>query len=362
TTATMSARAPADDVISISSSPDSDSDCQIVKVVPSPVKRGKNRSTRWKRQPSTNKTNRQPAMTDRRGREMKIRQREQADDRDRLRTKTASRAHGKWLNEDSMERRRDDVCHGALQGTKQRIVKDGHLSLMGEDAQASRRHCVDPKLSTASFPFLSHGVECKQEVRHQGDDSWGVRSRSCSTVTLDFSPRMSAVQIEDDTELRRDEQEMFSMFDGSSETIDLVDAAPRCPVLNPEGAVSSSSADPTPSLKSTSILKDELDATRARLTRKRRSRRESPANDDPFRSTDGSQHRIGSWLKAHKDRHQLVPRKRSGPIWDTIVNVTAFDALPGPFFTRPKNVMRDLTHKDAMKERAKRRRKQGLNV
>ncbi|TFB00567.1 hypothetical protein CCMA1212_007606 [Trichoderma ghanense] len=355
----MSARAPAHDVISISSSSASDSDCRIVKVVPSPAKRGRHRSTRWKSKPSTIKTKREPAITDCRSREMKTRQREEADDKDRPGTTSAQRAYGKWLNEDSMERRRDGVCDGGLQGSTQRMLRDGHLSVVGEDAQASHQHFVDPKLSTASFPFLSQGLDCKLEVRHQGDDHCGARSRSCSTATLDFSPKLSAARLEDGTELGRDEQEeMFSMLDGASETIDF-DSIPRSPALNLGGPVSSSTAYPTPSLET--IWKEELKAGGARLTSKRRSCHKSHANDDPFRSTGRSQHRISAWANAQRDRHQLL-RKRRGPMWNSIINVGALNALPGPLFTRPKKVLREVTYEAAMKERAKRKRKQGFNV
>ncbi|KAH0490905.1 hypothetical protein TgHK011_002352 [Trichoderma gracile] len=355
----MSARMPTDDVISIPSSSDSDSDCRIVKVVPSLVEGGKNKTTKWESKPSTILWKRKPAMTGRRGGgEMKIRQRRQAYDKDRLGTKSASRAYGKWLHEDSMERRRDAVGDGGLQGTRQPILRDGHLFVTGEDAQASRQQSVDPKLSTASFPFSSQGVECELEARHPGDDHWGARSRSCSTATLDFSPRMRAALL-DDTNLGRDEQgESLSMLDGSSDTIDL-DGAPCCPAMEDRRAVSSSSAHPTPSLAT--ILKEEVNADGARLTRKRRSRHKSRANDDPSRSTGGSQHHISAWAAAQGDRHQLPPIT-SGPMWESIIKVGAFSALPGPLFTRPKKVLREVTYEDVMKERAKRKRKQGFNM
>lgn len=363
TTPTMSARHPSDDVISISSSSGCDSDCRIVKVLPSPVKRGKNRSTRWKRKPSNIQTKREATLTDQRGREMRIRQREQAYDRDRLGTRSASRVHAKWLNEDSMQRRRDAVCDGGLQGTKRMILKDGHLSVTGEDSQAGHQNTVDSKLSSASSPFSSQGVECKLEVRHQGDDdNWAVRSRSCSTATLDFSPRIRAAQLEGHKELGRDGQELLSMLNGPSEVLDF-GPTPRSSILeHGEGEVaSSSSAYPMPSAGSTSILKEESNADGARLTRKRRSRHKSRANDDQSGSTGGPQHRIGAWVAAQRDRHQLPPI-RSGPMWESIINVGAFSALPGPFFTRPKRVLREVTYEGAMKERAKRKRKRGFNV
>ncbi|EGR51038.1 Hypothetical protein TRIREDRAFT_104089, partial [Trichoderma reesei QM6a] len=360
TTASMNARLSTDDVISISSSSDSDSDCRIVRVVPSPSKRGKNKTARWESKPSTViRWKREAAMTGRRGREMMTRQRGKADDKDRLGTKSTSRVYRKWLTEDSMERRRDAVCDGRLQGTKQTLLRDGHLSVTGEDAQANHQHSVDPNLSTASFPFLSQGSQRRLEVRHQGgDDHRGARSRSCSTATLDFSPRMRAALLEDDTDGGRDKQELFSMLDGSSDTIEF-DDAPRCLEWNSGGAVSPSNAYPTPSLET--MLKGESNADGARLTRKRRSRHKSHANDDPSRSTGGSRHRISAWAAAQRDRHQLPPI-RSGPMWESIINVGAFSALPGPLFTRPKRVLREVTYEDTMRERARRKRKQELTM
>lgn len=346
------------DVIFISSS-DNDSDCRIVKVVPSPIKRGKNK-LQWQNKPSS-KT--QTSRTSRKSREMTIHQLNEAVYEDRQDMASTPREYAKRLNTDLMATRRDAARNGGLQGTNQSVnslrcgSKTDHLSDTGskntqtsrdairhvdlEDRFAIQQYTADLSPANTSSPSLQ-SVEFKQELQHHEDEDEqrSARSRSGSTATLDFSPEEPVAQLDSCEGLGKDAQGIVGMLDGPSETTEPIGAT-RCTSLNAREVISHSSDYPTPSRESSLEKSDP-----AVLPEKVQDGKKTFEKDYSFEPANTLQNH-GS-----PSRCQL-PRVGRWPAWNSVINVAAFEAMPGPLFTRPKQALDAVTYEAVMEERAK---------
>ncbi|KAL7942733.1 hypothetical protein V8C42DRAFT_331760 [Trichoderma barbatum] len=354
-----------DDVIAIESS-DSDSDCRIVKIAPSPARRGKNKS-KWQNKSSGEARG---AVADRRGREMTMRQLNAAVYEDRHDMSSASREDAKRLSRGLM------AARGGLQGTTsttannlQTRINDTytqtdsssiqHVDLEEPFSIERYMYVADINATRISCPPLWRSEECKQEPPSQEDegeeeneDEDGherrLRSRSGSTATLDFSPERQRRKSSE-----RDAQEFASMPDGASESLELLDTR-HCTTLNActKEAISHNSGCPTPT-RETSLEK----AASALLTIEHQD--EEKALEKNFSSES-----INALPQPHKEtlsesRRQLHQTGR-WPTWKSVINVAALEALPGPLFTRPKQVLDTVTYEAVMEEKAANERKQTL--
>ncbi|KAL5090734.1 hypothetical protein Trisim1_004044 [Trichoderma cf. simile WF8] len=331
------------DVISIESS-DSDSDCQIVEVLPSPPKRGKNKS-RWR--------NKLSSKTQTRSREMTINQLNKTVNEDRLNMSSASKGYAKRLSVDLT------ATGCGLQGTTSKTdhlpdtePNDAdavpHVDL--EDPFSVQRYINDDsEAASISFPSLAQSAECEQEPHFEdvedGDEygQWSARSRSGSTATLDFSPERESY-----SDSGKDAHGIVGMFDKVPESAELTDTRDCTTVaadtmrmmvhnsgyLTPTEEASSERSDP---FASKMELQDQGEASEG----------------------DASIGSINATLQPHeaasRSGHQLPQAWR----WDSVVNVAAFKALPGPLFTRPKQVLDVVTYESMMEERAAKEAKEG---
>ncbi|KAL6812292.1 hypothetical protein V8C40DRAFT_257385 [Trichoderma camerunense] len=332
------------DVISIESS-DSDSDCQIVEVIPSPPKRGKNNS-RWQKKLSS--------KTQTRSREMTMRQLDKVVYEDRPSMSSASKGYARRLSVDLT------ATGCGLQGTtfKTDHLPDtepndadavSHVDL--EDPFSVQRYINDDsEAASISFPNLAQSAECKQEPHFEDGDNnededgqRSARSRSGSTATLDFSPERESCSDSD-----KNVHGIVDMFDealgstGLARTRDCttVDACTMRMMLHNSGYLtpaeeaSSERSDPI-------ILNMELQIEEKAL------------------EGDSSMVSSNAILQPHetasKSSHQLPQAGR----WDSVVNVAAFKALPGPLFTQPKQILDVVTYESIMEEKAAKEAKEG---
>lgn len=334
------------DVVSIESS-DSDSDCQIVEVISSPanLKRGKNKP-RW--------PNKLSSKTQPRSREMKMHQLDKVVYEDRPSMSLASKEYAMRLSVDLT------AVDCGLQGTNSKtdhlldtepndIDAVPHVDL--EDPFSVQRYIdYDWKAASTSFPCLAQSVECKQDPHFENDDEdedehgqQSARSRSGSTATLDFSPERESYSDSD-----KDTHGIVGMFDEAPESTELtdtrdcttVDADTMRMMLHNSGYLTP--AEETSSERPEScVLKME------------------PQIEEKALEGDSSIGPINAALQPHevasKSGHQLPQAGR----WDSVVNVAAFKALPGPLFTRPKQTLDVVTYESMMEERAAQEAKEG---
>lgn len=323
------------DVISIESS-DSDSDCQIVEVIPSPPKRGKNKS-RWQ--------NKLSSKTQTRSREMTMHQLNKVIYEDRPSMSSASKGYARRLSVDLT------ATDCGLQGMNSKTdhlpdtePNDAdavpHVDL--EDPFSVQRYINDDsEAASISFPSLTQSAECKKEPHFEdGDeDEHGQRStpsRSASTATLDFSPERESYSGSD-----KEINGIVGMLDEAPESTGLIDKR-NCATLDactmrmmphnsgyltPAEETSSERSDP---FISKMKLQDEGEAS------------EGHSSFKPINVT------LQAHKQASKSGHQFPQAGR----WDSVVNVAAFKALPGPFFTRPKQILDVVTYESMMEERA----------
>lgn len=332
------------DVISIESS-DSDSDCQIVEVYPSPAKRGKNKS-RWR--------NKLSSKTQTRGREMTMHQPNKVVYEDRPSMSSASRGYAKRLSVDLTA----SGC--GLQGTNSKTdhlpdtePNDAdavpHVDL--EDPFSVQRYINDDsEAANISFPCLTQSVDCKQEPHFEDGDEdedehgqRSTRSRSGSTATLDFSPERESYSDSD-----KDIHGIVGMFDEAPESPGLTDT---------RDCTTEDACTMRRMLHNTGYLTPNEEASSERsdsIISKMKPQDEGEASEgDP---SIGSPNAI---LQPHesasKSGHQLPQAGR----WDSVVNVAAFKALPGPLFTRPKQIIDVVTYESMMEERAAKEARRG---
>ncbi|KAL7782804.1 hypothetical protein V8C43DRAFT_295140 [Trichoderma afarasin] len=330
------------DVISIESS-DSDSDCQLVEVIPSPPKRGKNNS-RWQKKLSS--------KTQTRSREMTMHQLDKVVYEDRPSMSSASKGYARRLGVDLT------AADCGLQGTNSKtdhlpdtessdVDAVPHVDL--EDPFSVQRYIADSKAASTSPPCSTQSVECEQELNFEDGDEdehgqRSARSRSGSTATLDFSPKRESYSDSD-----KDTHGIVGIFDEAPESAGLTrtrDGAmlEACTMrmmkhnsgyLTPTDEASSERSNP---IISKMKLQHEVKAF------------EGNSTIGPLNVT----------LQPHeapssKSGHQLPQAGR----WDSVVNVAAFKALPGPLFTRPKQVLDVVTYESMMGERAAKEAKEG---
>ncbi|KAM6485707.1 hypothetical protein HDV62DRAFT_258841 [Trichoderma sp. SZMC 28011] len=334
------------DVISIESS-DSDSDCQIMEVYPSPAKRGKNKS-RWR--------NKLSSKTQTRSREMTMHQLSKVVYEDRPNMSSTSKGYAERLSVDLT------AADGGLQGMTSKTdhfpdteANDAdavpHVDL--EDPFSVQRYINDDsEAASSSFPSLAQSVECKQEPDFEDSDNnededehvqRSTRSRSGSTATLDFFPERESYSDSD-----KDTHGVVGMFDEASQLTGLTDKR-NCTTLEagtmrmmlhntgyltPTDEASSERSDPF-------ILKMELP-----------DEEEAFEGDSSFKPTNVT-------LQAHKEASESSHQLPQGGRWDSVVNVAAFKALPGPLFTRPKQILDVITYESMMEERAAQEAKEG---
>ncbi|KAL6799762.1 hypothetical protein J3E68DRAFT_254780 [Trichoderma sp. SZMC 28012] len=328
------------DVISIESS-DSDSDCQIVEVIPSPPKRGKNNS-RWQKKLSS--------KTQTRNREMTIHQLNKVVYEDRPSMSSASKGYARRLGVDLT------AADCGLQGTNSKTDHlpdtepndaDGVPCVDLEDPFSVQRYIDDSKATSRSSSCLTQSVECKQDAHFEDEHEHGqrsARSRSGSTATLDFSPEKESYSDSD-----KDTNGIVGMFDEAAESTGLteardcatVDAGTMRRMLHNTGYL-------TPT--------EEVSSERSDLFMPKME--EFPDEEKAFEG-DSSFEPINVQLQAHKEApkssHQLPQAGR----WDSVVNVAAFKALPGPLFTRPKQILDVVTYESMMEEREAKEAKEG---
>ncbi|EHK17863.1 uncharacterized protein TRIVIDRAFT_225989 [Trichoderma virens Gv29-8] len=355
----MMAMDSADDVISIESS-DNDSDCRIVKVIPSPAKRGKNKS-RWQNKLSS-KTRGTPA--DWRGRDMTTRQLNEAVYEDRPSMSSASRRYTKHPSVGLMT----TPC--SLQGTNSKtdymylpdtgpndtstFTRAGSCAIQHvdlEDHVSIQRYIADSKAASTPFPTSWQSVKCKREPRHLGDEDEdedqrrSVRSRSGSTATLDFSPERQSHKSSGG-----DAREIIGMLDEPSESTKLVDTkdntmldASTVGVMPHNGDYPTSTPEASPEKPDAAILTMH------------------PQNGQNISEGDSSFGPINAPLQPHKEASASGGQlRRAGRrlAWESVVNIAAFKALPGPLFTRPKPILGTVTYKSMMEERAAQKTKE----
>ncbi|KAK4065917.1 uncharacterized protein Triagg1_8469 [Trichoderma aggressivum f. europaeum] len=333
-----------DNVISIESS-DSDSDCQIVEVVPSPAKRGKNKS-RWQNKLSSN--------TQRRGRETTMRQLDKVIDEDCPSMSSASKGYARRLSVDLT------VAGCGLQGTNSEtdhlpdtepndVDAVPHVDL--EDPFSIQRYIDDDsEAASISFPSLTQCVESKQEPQFEDDDDDGdefgqrrTRSRSASTATLDFSPERESLSDSD-----KDTHGIVGMFDEAPESTGLADtrdcttpdACTMRKMLHNSGYL-------TPIEESCSERSDPIISTV-----------EHKDEENVFEG-DSLIEPINVPLQPHGAAYKSSHRLPQTGKWDSVVNVAAFKALPGPLFTRPKQILDVVTYESMMEEKAAQQAKEG---
>ncbi|KAJ4854728.1 uncharacterized protein T069G_10286 [Trichoderma breve] len=324
------------DVISIESS-DSDSDCQIVEVIPSPPKRGKNNS-RWQKKLSS--------KTQTRSREMTMHQLDKVVYEDRPSMSSASKGYARRPGVDLT------AADCGLQGTNSKTdhLPDiepnnadavPHIDL--EDPFSVRQYIADDsKAARISFPCLTQSVDCTQDPHFEDGDEdededehgqRSARSRSGSTATLDFSPERESYSDSD-----KNTHRMFGEASESAELTDTrdcttVDADTMRMMLHNSGyltpAEETSSERPDPC-----VLKMELQIEEKAL--------EGDSSIGPISAT----------LQPHKEASKSGQQLPQAGRWDSVVNVAAFKALPGPLFTRPKQTLDVVTYESMMEERA----------
>ncbi|KAL6694202.1 hypothetical protein J3F84DRAFT_378849 [Trichoderma pleuroticola] len=224
-----------------------------------------------------------------------------------------------------------------------------HVDL--EDPFSIQRYLDDDsEVASISFPNSTQSVESKQEPRFQDDDEdedgdghRRARSWSGSTATLDFSPEKESYSDSD-----KDTHGVVGMFDEATESTGLADARDRTTLdactmgmmlhnsgyLTPAEEASSERSGP---LISKMELQDEEKAF------------ERDSSIEPLNAT------LQPRKEASKSGHQLPQAGR----WDSVVNVAAFKALPGPLFTRPKEILDVVTYESMMEERAAQEAKEG---
>ncbi|KAL7955051.1 hypothetical protein V8C34DRAFT_292774 [Trichoderma compactum] len=328
--------ASAGDVISIESS-DSDSDCQIVEVVPSPAKRGKNKS-RWQ--------NKLSSKTQTRGKEMKTRQLDRVVYGDRLNMSSASTGYARRLSVDltaagcGLQGMNSETDH--LPGTD---LNDANAvpPIDLEDPVSVQRYIDDSKAASASSPCLTQNLACKQDSHFEdGDEDEDedgqrrTRSRSGSTATLDFSPERESYGDPD-----KDTNGPVGMFDEAPEPTGSTDTR-RCTTLDActTRTMLHNSGYLTPNEEASSERSDPYI-----------SKMELQDEEKGFEG-DSSMGLLNATLQPHevasKSGHQLPLAGR----WDSVVNVAAFEALPGPLFTRPKQILDVVTYESVMEEKA----------
>lgn len=331
------------DVISIDSS-DSDSDCQIVEVIPSPPKRGKSKS-RWR--------NKLSSKTQTRSREMMMHQLGKVVYEDRPSMSSASKGYARRPGVDLT------AAGCGLQGTTSKtdhlpdtepndVDAVSHVDL--EDPFSVQRYIDDSKAAGISFLCLTQSAESKQEPCFEDgvedEDEHGqrsARSRSGSTATLDFSPERESYNDSD-----KETNGIVGMFGETPESTGLTDTRDGATLdagtmrmmlhnsgyLTPTKEASSERSNP---IISKMKLQDEREASEEH-------------------SSIGS---LNTILQPHeaasKSGHQLPQAGR----WDSVVNIAAFKALPGPLFTRPKQIIDVFTYESMMKERAAKEAKEG---
>ncbi|KAF3076517.1 hypothetical protein CFAM422_001775 [Trichoderma lentiforme] len=334
------------DVISIESS-DSDSDCQIVQVIPFPAKRGKNKS-RWR--------NKLSSKTQPRSREMTMHQLSKVVYEDRPNMSSTSKGYAERLSVDLT------AADCGLQGTNS---KSDHLPDTGpnnaeadavphvdlEDPFSVQRYINDDsKAARISFPCLARSAECKQDPHFEDvdedDDEHGqrsARSRSGSTATLDFSPERESYNDSD-----KETNGIVGMFGEAPESTGLTDTRDGATLdADTMRMMLHNSGYLTPTEEASSERSDSIIS-------KMKLQDEGEASEGD--SSIGSPNAI---LQPHeaasKSGHQLPQAGR----WDSVVNIAAFKALPGPLFTRPKQVLDVVTYESMMEERAAKEAKEG---
>lgn len=323
----MSAIELPDDVISISSS-DSDSDCRIVKVLPSPAK--KDNKMRWHYQPSKMPR----ARTRRKERETTtIGQRDEAVDEDNRDMAFISNGDGQCLGTDLMATLGDgpqttNQGNGTQvdQAEPKSIEMSSHVMAHGDltDPFSIRQHTADLGEAGTSLPSLSQTGETRQTSQSNDKDRQSrARSGSCS----------------------------------SASTLDLRLAGGADQQASVDGLQSLMSQEPSGEPKQAAIAEEIPHGAQPASANICVQDTESLENTllQPIQAQELPT------LQPHKQvsprQHRYLPRVGKWQAWKSIINFAGFEALPGPLFTRPKKEIHSLTYDGVVEDRAQKEAK-----
>ncbi|KAL7932863.1 hypothetical protein V8C35DRAFT_305678 [Trichoderma chlorosporum] len=196
-----------------------------------------------------------------------------------------------------------------------------------------------------SLQQFTAGSKCENEFRHRGEDEgedeqWSARSRSSSTATLDFSPKEQSRK-----DSINDEQSAVGMFDRSLESMEMTGTR-GCTTLdahNPEVIPQNNGY----SMPTCEPLQDG---------RNLRTTDSSPGLISDQRSNMTSS--VQPHKEASSESRRQLPRMGRWPAWNSAINVAAFEALPGPLFTRPKQALDAITYEAVMEGKTKQEAKE----
>ncbi|PTB39113.1 hypothetical protein M441DRAFT_144534 [Trichoderma asperellum CBS 433.97] len=339
------------DVISISSS-DDDSDCQIVKVIPSP--RGQRKSKmRWQYHArSLRRANK--------GRKRMARQRNEDAYDDHQDKEPTSKGYTPHSEADLIAVSGDAARNDCSQSVDQSIdpLRFGSManhssSHETSDAKAERPEMmrVDPidplanrhhtaDLGHASMlppPFPSQRPDPSEQIPQDSEDKQrDIRSRSCSAATLDFE--RADAQRGDYQGSERDVQGVNTdVLDGQPElllggTTNSADCAnhpqPFANLANEDGSI----------LPLESLLEE--------------SNRDAIKLKEP---QDGETGSLRPYKRAPTASRRRLPQVGKRRAWSSIINFAAYEAMPTPLFTQQKETIRSVTYDDMIEERAERK-------
>lgn len=344
------------DVITISSS-DDDSDCQIVKVISSFDGRSK---SKMRRQYQACK----PARP-RKRKEMARRLNEEVYDDDQD-MEPASKGYTQNSEVDLTAVSGDAARHGCSDGMDQSIepLRFGsmadHSSINGtNDAKTERSVLprVDPTdplairhytadLGQASMlppPFLAQSLDPSKHVPLDDKDTQRkIHSRSCSSTTLDLFCE-GAAQRGNTQGAERDVQ---------GTNTDTLDDNPRLLLGGTTNSVDCANYTQPHADSTVSPNGDGFALPLESLPEE--SNQDAIKIEEPRDVEMGSLQPYTRALTTYRRRLPRVGRRRA---WSSVINFAAYEAMPGPLFTRQKKNIRSVTYDDMMEERAERKMK-----
>ncbi|RFU80520.1 hypothetical protein TARUN_1639 [Trichoderma arundinaceum] len=369
----------ADDVISISSSSDDDSDCRIVKVVPSPAKRDKNKM-RWQYQPRSMPR----ARASRRDKEeMPIRQQDEAVYEDRRDMASTPKGHARRFKPESTATCSDATLNARFQSASQSIeplrcgskvdrlsdtgsnnAKINSRAMMRDDLADPlplQQRTTDLEEMGTSPPLLLRRVESKRaDEDDEGDGRREVRARSCSTATLDLS---TVAQLRGSWDFE-DVREITDVLAEPSESLpnvlmELADSTKSIPP-SADSVVPHISDHDIPLQERTEDFQNDSDVTNSNIcTQNSKVSLDEAPSRRPIKSQLPSpipqQQRSPSpqlLNEASARAHRRLPRAGKWRALNSVINFAAFEALPGPLITRPKEMLHPVTYGGMVKERA----------
>ncbi|KAH6608339.1 hypothetical protein Trco_001685 [Trichoderma cornu-damae] len=312
------------DAISISSS-DNDSDCRIVKVVPSTARRGKNKM-RWQYQPATS-----------------------GDAAGKGRFQSANRGVESLGSGSGVHR----SSAAGLDGNE----TSGSAMVQVEltDPCSIQQDTVDLEQMSTPSALPTQRAGSQQAPQGADDERFDIRVRSCSTATLTFALEGAAAQ-------RRGSEGVERVVRG---TIGVHEEPPK-PLPPPftNSVVPRGSNDSTPSPgpvlgeSNQAVIKDEFREASSKgntigNAQDLATSLETGSSPIPQGHISPSRQRQYAAVRARR----RLPRVGKWRAWSSAINFAAFEALPGPLFTLPKEALHPVTYNGIVKERAEKEAK-----